>query len=83
MSFAIGFVSFPEGQVKRDTIPKPVGLGPGDPRRALSVRHLSGIRPALIRYLSGICPTSVRLTLIQLRSWGCGWKANSRTFLTA
>jgi hypothetical protein len=54
MSFAIGFVSFREGQVKRDTIPKPVGLGSRGPISGLSVRHRFGAHPVFIQLLSGV-----------------------------
>ena len=54
MSFAIGFVSFREGHLKRDTIPKPVGLGSRSSRCGLSERHRSGAHLVFVQLLSGI-----------------------------
>ena len=58
MSFATGFTAFREEQVKRrDTIPKPVGLGSRGPARgpgcSAFVRGLFGNFPAPVRYLFG------------------------------
>jgi hypothetical protein len=55
MSFAIGFVSFREGQVKRDTIPKPVGLGSRGSREARSVRCAFIEYSMNIRWLFNVC----------------------------
>jgi hypothetical protein len=54
MSFAIGFISFRDGKLKIDTIPKPVGLGSRGPISGLSVRHRSGAHPVFVQLLSGI-----------------------------
>ena len=53
MSFAIGFVRLGEGQVKGDTIPKPVGLGSREPVRGIACS-------AIVRALFGSFPVSVR-----------------------
>jgi len=53
LSVANGFALLRERYLEIDTIPKPVGLGSGGPRRGLSVRSLSGFCPELVRPLSG------------------------------
>jgi hypothetical protein len=62
MSFAIGFIAFREWQVKGDTIPKPVGLGPRGPARGSGcsafVRDLFGSFPVSVRYLFGYVESS-------------------------
>lgn len=60
MSFAIGFVSFREGQVKRDTIPKPVGLGSRRPREAGSIRCAFIEYSMNIRCLFKVCSKFVQ-----------------------
>ena len=53
LSVATGFALLRERHSDIDTIPKPGGLGPGGPRRGLSVRSLSGFCPGFVRPLSG------------------------------
>jgi hypothetical protein len=49
------FALFRERSFRKDTIPKPGGLGFGGPRRGLCVRWLSGFCPERVRPLSGAC----------------------------
>jgi hypothetical protein len=51
------FALLRERYLEIDTIPKPSGLGSGDPRGGLYVRLLSG-------FLSGACPALVRRLLM-------------------
>jgi hypothetical protein len=57
LSLVDGFALLRERYLEIDTIPKPCGLGSGDPRSGLSVRLLSG-------FLSGACPALVRRILM-------------------
>jgi hypothetical protein len=49
------FALFRERCFKKDTIPKPGGLGFARAQSARSVRSLSGVCPERVRPLSGAC----------------------------
>jgi hypothetical protein len=55
LSVANGFALLRERYFEIDTIPKPCGLGSGDPRGGLYVPDVSRIFPSFVPVLSRIC----------------------------
>jgi hypothetical protein len=60
-----------EEEQREDTIPKPVGLGSGDPQNGLAVQLSSSICPASVQVLSSFFLASVRAISIQIRNLAC------------